>query len=131
LHCAFPLDVPMVPSLKLSFVANGNHPTDVGLAPRSTIHIGSLEFTTDRLGRLSLSPQEWDSSIVFVGMVHNRSPSLHTTLEESSDEDGALQIDPRGCNVVTVTDPITATPAADNAPALQTIPTVKMWTAVP
>jgi hypothetical protein len=58
LQRAFPLDVLMVPSPKLSFVANGNNPTSVGLAPGSTIHFGSMEFTTDRLGCLSLFPQE-------------------------------------------------------------------------
>jgi hypothetical protein len=89
LQRAFPLDVPMVPSLKLSFVANGNHLTGVGFAPRSTIYFGSLEFPADCLGHLSLSPLERDSSAVFIGMVHNGSPSLHTALEESSDEDGA------------------------------------------
>jgi hypothetical protein len=58
LQRAFPLDVLMVPSPKLSFVANGNNPTSVGLALGNTIHFGSMEFTTDRLGRLSLFPQE-------------------------------------------------------------------------
>jgi hypothetical protein len=33
LQRAFPLDILMVPSLKLSFMANGHNPTDVGLAP--------------------------------------------------------------------------------------------------
>jgi hypothetical protein len=46
----------MVLSLKLSFVANGNNLTGVGLAPGSTIHFSSLEFTSDRIGHLSLSP---------------------------------------------------------------------------
>jgi hypothetical protein len=48
----------MVPSLKLSFDANGNHPTSVNLALGSAIHFGGLEFTAYRLGYLSLSPQE-------------------------------------------------------------------------
>jgi hypothetical protein len=70
-------------------------------------------------------------------MVHNGSPSLHTTLEESSDEDGIASTvggssgspGPRGCNVVTPTNPITATPAPENTPALQTILTVTVRTA--
>jgi hypothetical protein len=76
----------MVPLLKLSFIANGNNPTSIGLALGSTIHFNSLEFTADRLGCLCLSPQEGASGSIFVGMVHIGSPSLRTTLEES-DED--------------------------------------------
>jgi hypothetical protein len=56
LQRAFPLDVLMIPSPKLSFVANINNPTGASLAPGNTIHFGSLEFTVDRLSRLSLSP---------------------------------------------------------------------------
>jgi hypothetical protein len=55
----------MVPSPKHSFVANDDNLTNTGLAPGSTIHFGSLEFTVDGLGRLSLSPKEWDSSVIF------------------------------------------------------------------
>jgi hypothetical protein len=79
----------MVPSLKLSFIANGNNSTSIGLTPGSTIHFGSLEFTANRLGRLCLSPQVWDSSAIFIAMVRIGSSSLRTTLEESSVEDGA------------------------------------------
>jgi hypothetical protein len=57
LQRAFPLDVLMVPSPKLSFIANGNHPTSIILPPGSTIHFGCLELTTDRLACLSLSPR--------------------------------------------------------------------------
>jgi hypothetical protein len=89
LQLAFPRDVSMVPSPKLPFGANGNNPTSVGLALCSTIHFGSVEFIVDCLGRLSLYPQEWDSSDIFVGMAHNTSPSLCTALEDSSNEDRA------------------------------------------
>jgi hypothetical protein len=64
LQRAFPIDVLMVPSLKLSFVANGNNPTGVGLTPGGTIHFGSLDSTIDRHGRLSLSPQGWDANAI-------------------------------------------------------------------
>jgi hypothetical protein len=66
LQHAFPLDVLMVTSLKLSFVANGNNPTGVGLALGETTCFDNLEFTVDRLGRLSLSPEEGDSGTIFV-----------------------------------------------------------------
>jgi hypothetical protein len=48
----------MVPSPKFSFIANDNNTTSVSLALGSTIYFGSLKFTVDRLGRLSLSPRE-------------------------------------------------------------------------
>jgi hypothetical protein len=73
----------MVPSPKLLFIANGNNPTGVGLALSSTKHFSSLELITDCLGHLSLSPQEWDSGTIFIGMVHSGSPSLRTTLRGS------------------------------------------------
>jgi hypothetical protein len=79
----------MVYSPKLTFIANGNNPTGIGLAPGETIYFGSLEFTTDHFGRLSLSPNGEDSGAIFVGMVHSGSSSLHTALEELSDEGNA------------------------------------------
>jgi hypothetical protein len=71
LQRAFPLDVPLVPSPKLSSVTNDNNTTDVGLAPGSAIHFGSLEFITDRFGHRCLSPQEQDAGAIFIGMVHS------------------------------------------------------------
>jgi hypothetical protein len=89
LQRAFLLDVLMITSLKLSFITNGDNTTSVGLAPGETIHFDSLEFTADLLGCLSLYPEEGDSGSIFEWMVHSGSPSLHTTLEDASEEGGA------------------------------------------
>jgi hypothetical protein len=139
LQRAFSLNVLMVRALKLSFIANNNNPTGVGLALGSTIHFTRLEFIADCLRHLSLSPQEWDSSATFVGMVYSRSPTLGTTLEESSDEDGTTSgvrgssgsLDPRGCTVVASMDPIIAMPAIENTTTLQTISIVSVQTTIP
>jgi hypothetical protein len=118
LQHTFPLDVPRVISLKHSFIANGDNLIGVSLTPGETIHFSSLEFTTDRHGCLSLSPYEGDSSTIFVGMVHGGSPSLHTILEDSSNEGGTASgargtlpppPGPCVCNMVTLTVPVTTT----------------------
>jgi hypothetical protein len=129
----------MFNSLKLPFISIDSYPTGVSLALGKTIHFSNLEFTVDHLCHLSLSSKEWDSDTIFIGMVHSGSPSLHTALEDSSDEDGAASgaggssrsPGPRECNVVTPTVPNTTTPASENTPTLQTIPTVTVWTATP
>jgi hypothetical protein len=114
LQCAFPRDVPMVTSMKLSFIAYNNNSTSTGFTLGETIHFGSLEFTTDRLGHLNLSPKQWDSRAIFIGMVHSGSPTLHTAFKDSSDEGSAAT----RCNVVTPTIPITTTLVPENTPAL-------------
>jgi hypothetical protein len=76
----------MVYSPKLSCGANGSNSIGIGLSPGETILFDSLEFTTERLGRLSLSPMEGDSGTIFIVMVHSGSPSLHTTVEDSSNK---------------------------------------------
>jgi hypothetical protein len=60
--------------------------TSIGLTLDETICFESLVFITDRFGNLSLSPEGNDSGIILVRMVHSGSPSLHTILEDSSDE---------------------------------------------
>jgi hypothetical protein len=139
LQCAFPLEVLIVYSLKLSFVANTNNPTSIGLTPGETIWFGSLEFTVDRLACLSLSPEEGDSGTIFVGMVHSGLLSLHTTLDDSSNEGDATSgvggssgsLIPLGCNVITPTVPITTTLVPKNTPALLTILMVTVQTTTP
>jgi hypothetical protein len=46
----------MVPSLKVSVIANDNNPTYVGLSLDSSIYLDCLEFITDRFGHLSYFP---------------------------------------------------------------------------
>jgi hypothetical protein len=126
----------MVHSPNLFFIANGNNPTGVGFTLGKTICFSSPEFTKDYPGHLSLSPLEGDSGIIFIGMVHSGSPSLDTTLEDSSDEGGAALAEggssgspcPRGCNVVTPTVSISTTPMLENTTTLLTIPMVTMLT---
>jgi hypothetical protein len=77
----------MVHSLKHTVINGGNHQTGIGFALGETIHFGSLEFITDLFSNLSLSPEGNDSGSVFMGMVHNKSSSLHTIFEESTNED--------------------------------------------
>jgi hypothetical protein len=84
-----PLNVSMVYSLKLTFVANGNNSTSVELTPGETIWFGSLEFTIDHFSNLSLSLKGNDSGVVFIGMVHSGPPSMHTIHEVSFDEGDA------------------------------------------
>jgi hypothetical protein len=81
-----PLNILMVQSPKLTFIANDNNLTDVGFTLGETICFGSLEFTLNHFDNLSLSPDGIDSGTIFVGTVHSGSPSLHTILEESFDE---------------------------------------------
>jgi hypothetical protein len=72
-------------------------------------------------------------------MVHNWSPSLHTILEESTNEgdtafSGGGSFDfpiSQGCNIVTPSAPIKTTLPSEGTPATLTIPTVPLWTVVP
>jgi hypothetical protein len=72
-------------------------------------------------------------------MAYNRSLSQCTALKESSGEDvatsgtegGLGSSGPRGCNVVTSTDPIIDAHVPEGTPIVQTIPTVTVRTTVP
>jgi hypothetical protein len=77
----------MVYSPKLTFIANRNNPIGIGLAPSETICFDILEFTNVRFDHWS-PPEGVDSGSIFIGMIHSGLPSLHTILEESSDEGG-------------------------------------------
>jgi hypothetical protein len=104
-----------------------------------TIFFGGLEFTVNCFGNLSISPEGNDLVTIFVGMVHNRSLSLHNILKESSNEGdvasgggGCLGFpSSQGCNVVTLTIPIATTPSSESTSVLLTILTVILWNAAP
>jgi hypothetical protein len=129
----------MLPSPKLLFITTNNNPTNVGLALGSTIHFDSLEFIANRFGHLSFSLERWDSGAMFVGMVHSGSPSQRTPLEESSNENGSTSgaggslgsPAPRGCNVVTSTDPTIAALVPESTLVLQTSLTVTVRMTAP
>jgi hypothetical protein len=82
-----------------------------------TTHSEDLEIITHRSINLSLSPEGADSGVVFRGMTHNGSPSLHTILEKSPSEDDSVSSEgesfvsplPRACNTVMSATPITTT----------------------
>jgi hypothetical protein len=97
-----------------------------------------LEFIAARFGGLSLALEGNDSSTIFMGMVHNGSPSRHAILEESTDEgdttsSGGGSSDfpiSRGCSMVTPTIPIATTQPLKGTLMSLTISTIPLWTAI-
>jgi hypothetical protein len=77
----------MVHSPNPTIITDTNNQTGIKFALGETINFGSMEFIADRFGNMSLFPKENDSVVIFVGMVHSRSPSPYTILEESIGED--------------------------------------------
>jgi hypothetical protein len=67
LELAFPLDVPMVPSMALAVTADGEHLSCDVFSHSETIRVGSLEFITDYFSGLSLSPMGGSSDAAVMG----------------------------------------------------------------
>jgi hypothetical protein len=67
LELAFPLDVPMVPSMALAVTADGEHLSCDVFSHSETIRVGSLEFITDCFSGLSLSPMGGGSDAAVMG----------------------------------------------------------------
>jgi hypothetical protein len=76
----------MAHSSPLAATTDGECLTCGGISLSETIRFRSLEFITNYFSNLSLSPKGSDSGVVFVGMAHIWSPSLHTVLEDSTNE---------------------------------------------
>jgi hypothetical protein len=76
----------MVHSLTLAVTIDGEHLTCGGFSLGEIVRFRSLEFIADCFNSLSLSPKGSNSSVVFMGTTRSGSPSLHTILEDSTDE---------------------------------------------
>jgi hypothetical protein len=66
-QCAFPLDIPMVPSSAITVATDGKHLTCGGFSLGETACIGKFEFIVDYFGGLSLSPRRGDKDTAFLG----------------------------------------------------------------
>jgi hypothetical protein len=75
LHHAFPLDVPMVTSTKLTVVVDGERLSCDIFSLRETNHFGSLDFISDRFGGLSLSPMGDGSDVAVMDTTRGGPPS--------------------------------------------------------
>jgi hypothetical protein len=75
LQCAFPLDVPTVPSSVLVIAADGECLSCGGFSLGETICFGGLEFIADRFSGLSLSPMGDGSDAIIMGSACGGPPS--------------------------------------------------------
>jgi hypothetical protein len=130
------LNISMVHSSKVTIIADSKHQTGISFTLGETVRFDSLEFITDRFGRLSLSDKGNVLGPVFVGMAHSGSPSLHTILKDSVDKgdtpsSGGRSFDfpiSRECNVVAPSIPIKTAPRTKGTSTHLTIATVPLWT---
>jgi hypothetical protein len=104
-HLSMIIIIPMVHLSMLTITTNGEHLTGGGFSLDEIIQLGSLEFIIDHFDNLSLSREGSDSDAVFMGMAHNRSPSLHTILEESASEDDSASSEGGSSYFPIVTEP--------------------------
>jgi hypothetical protein len=124
-----PFNILMVHSPKLTIIADSKHQTG------SSFTLGK----TARFGSMSLFDEGNVSVAVFVGMAHNGSLSLHTIVEDSTDEGdrassrGRCSAFPisQECNMVTPSVPITTTPLSEGTPMPLAIAIAPLWTAAP
>jgi hypothetical protein len=130
LQRAFPVDVSMVPSSRLTVTADGERLTCGGFSLGETVHFMSLEFITDCFGGLSLSPRRNDSDATFMASTHCGPPyPLQAMTDDSirefhmalSGEGGSNLPAPRKHGTVALPAPITTMPQLENAPVTQAI----------
>jgi hypothetical protein len=74
LQCAFPLDIPMVPSSAIAI--DGECLTCGGLSLGETVRLGNFELITNYFDGLILSPIRGDTGAAFMGLAHSRASTL-------------------------------------------------------
>jgi hypothetical protein len=92
LHCSFPLNILIVPSLAPIITVDGECLSCGGFSHGETIHFGSLESNTDCFDGLSLSPMGDGSDAIIIGSAHGGllSPLRAMTGDFAEDFDTAL-----------------------------------------
>jgi hypothetical protein len=87
LQCAFPVDLPMVPSSTIAITASGEHLTCGGFSFGETVHLRNFEFIADYFSGLSLSPGMGDEGAAFMGSTRSgASTSWWAMIEDSAEE---------------------------------------------
>ena len=77
----------MAHSLVLTIAADGELRTSLNFTSGEIFRFGSMEFTANRFGRLSISSDGDNSGARFVGVTLSGPASLHTILETDTDDD--------------------------------------------
>jgi hypothetical protein len=95
-QCAFPLDVPMVPSSAITVATDGKHLTCGGFSLGETACIGKFEFIVDYFGGLSLSPRRGDKDTAFMGSTRSEPSTPWGAIIEDSTEEFLMALSGEG-----------------------------------
>jgi hypothetical protein len=142
MQCAFPSDVPMVPSYVIIIGDDGEHLTCGGFSLCETIRHWNFEFIVDYCSSLSLTPRRGVAGAAFMGSTHNGAliprqamieDSAEEFLTESSVEGSFGLPSPKRHGMGASLASVTPTPTMKNAPAVPTMTTVplRMETGLP
>jgi hypothetical protein len=140
LQHAFPLDIPMVPSLALTVTDDGERLSCGGFSLSETIHFGRLEFIADGFGGLSLSHMGDGSDTIVMASTCGGPPSplwamTGDSIEEfhkTSNGEGRIDLpSPRRHDTVASPAPATTTSWPESTPAAQATKNILLRQATP
>jgi hypothetical protein len=140
LQCAFPLDVPMVPTSVITVAADGERLSCGGFSLGESVCFWNFEFIADYFDGLTLSPKRSNSGTAFMGSTCRGASSPRWVMIEDSakefltassrDERFGLP-SPMKRDTGASLAPVTTTPWMENTPAAQATMMVPLWTATP